>query len=210
MERWTPNKLILESKFPEGSEDVHFKKTQEGAVIVKAHAFVLAQVSEVFAQQIYPLSEGQSLPILFTTWTRVTSNEKALEAFVLILYGRDPASFDLEILFGISSLAQYYLVSGLYSDLIRLIKDRHIPLNEIAHNLTSAWNLKMNNEQEQSHAVSSSIEATIRSDLPKINQILAAPFDLSPLKKQLSRSLPDGTDIESLLDAYRKFLALKV
>ena len=85
MERWTPNKLILESKFPEGSEDVHFKKTQEGAVIVKAHAFVLAQVSEVFAQQIYPLSEGQSLPILFTTWTRVTSDEKALEAFVLIL-----------------------------------------------------------------------------------------------------------------------------
>ena len=210
MERWTPNKLILESKFPEGSEDVHFKKTQEGAVIVKAHAFVLAQVSEVFAQQIYPLSEGQSLPILFTTWTRVTSDEKALEAFVLILYGRDPASFDLEILLGISSLAQYYLISGLYSDLIRLIKERHIPLHDIAHYLTSAWNLKMNNHQEQSDAVISSIEATISSDLPRNNQILAAHIDLSPLKVQLSRSLPDGTDIESLLDAYRKFLALKV
>ena len=110
----------------------------------------------------------------------------------------------------VSVVCQYYLISGLYSDLIRLIQERHIPLHDIAHYLTSAWNLKMNNHQEQSDAVSSSIEATIRSDLPRNNQILAAHIDLSPLKVQLSRSLPDGTDIESLLDAYRKFLALKV
>ena len=39
---------------------------------------------------------------------------------------------------------------------------------------------------------------------------MEAAYDLNPLKGQLRRDLPDGTDLEGLLDAYRKFLALKV
>ena len=64
MERWTPNKQLLESPLPKGSEDVAFRKTRDSATVVKAHAVVLAKQSEVFAEQIYPLTDGQSLPTL--------------------------------------------------------------------------------------------------------------------------------------------------
>ena len=87
MENWSPNSKLLESPFPKGSEDVAFKKTRDSATVVKAHAVVLAKQSEVFAEQIYPLSEGQSLPIVILDWTEATENEEALEAFVKVLYG---------------------------------------------------------------------------------------------------------------------------
>ena len=63
MERCTPNKQILESPFPKGSEDVAFKETQDSATVVKANAVVLSRQSEVLASQIYPLSEGLAIPM---------------------------------------------------------------------------------------------------------------------------------------------------
>ena len=105
MERWTP-KPILESPLPKGSEDVAFKKTRDSVTVVKAHAVVLSTQSEIFAGQIYPLSEGQSFPIVILDWTKATENEEALKAFVKMLYGAGPAFslHDMEILLGVHSL----------------------------------------------------------------------------------------------------------
>ena len=122
MQRWTPNKQILESPLPKGSEDVAFK--QGSATVVKAHAVVLAKQSELFAKQIYPLTEGQSLPIVILDWTLATENEEALEAFVKMLYGTGPdlALLDMEILLGIHSLSRHYRIPGLADQLIERIK----------------------------------------------------------------------------------------
>ena len=73
MERWLPMQ-ILESPLPKGSEDVAFKKTQDSVTVVKAHAVVLSTQSLVFAEQIYPPSEGQSFPIVILDWTKATEN----------------------------------------------------------------------------------------------------------------------------------------
>ena len=207
MERWTPNKQILESPLPSGSEDVAFKKTPHSATIVKAHAFVLAKLSEVFSDQIYPLSEGQSFPIVILDWTKATGNEEALKAFVKMLYGTGPdfALHDMEILIGAHSLSQYYHIPGLANEMVKRIKDAPIPLSEISGYITSAWRQCI----ELAEALSSSIEKTIKN-IPGKNRIIEAAYDLNPLKGQLRRNLPDGTDLEGLLDAYRKFLALKV
>ena len=108
MERWTP-KQFLESPLPKGSEDVTFKKTPDSTSVVKAHAVVLATQSEVFADQIYPLSEGQSFPIVILKWTEATENEEALEAFVKVLYGVGPDFdlLDLKILLGVHGTTEF-------------------------------------------------------------------------------------------------------
>ena len=229
MEHWTP-KQILESPLPKGSEDATFKKTPDSTTVVKAHAVVLATQSEVFAEQIYPLSEGQSLPIVILNWTEATENEDALKAFVKMLYGTGPdyALLDMEILLGVHSLSWYYRISGLANDVIGRIRSAQIPLPEIPSYISLAWKslhepesreiLNRNRrigEQERycsvelAEAVSSSIEKTIKS-IPGKNQVIEAAFDLNPLKGQLLKNLPLGTDVDDLLDAYRKFLALKV
>ena len=195
---------------------------------MKAHAVVLATQSEVFADQIYPLSEGQSFPIAILDWTKATENEEALRAFVKMLYGTGPdfALLDMEILLGVHSLSLYYRVSGLANDAIGRIKSAQIPLPEIPSYISFAWKSLQDRYQntsvdqnirpgeqlcslEQAEAVSSSIEKTIKS-IPGKNRIIEAAFDLNPLKAQLLRNLPHGTDLDGLLNAYRKFLALKV
>ena len=151
MERWT-SKQFLESPLPKGSEDVTFKKTPESTSVVKAHAFVLATQSEVFADQIYPLSEGQSFPIV-------------------------------------------------------ILKSLH---EERGHDRQTRPGEQLCS-LEQAEAVSSSIEKTMKS-IPGKNRVIEAAeaFDLNPLKAQLVRILSPGTDVDRLLDDYRKFLALKV
>ena len=222
MDRWTPNKQILKSPLPKGSEDVAFKKTPDSATVGKAHAVVLAKQSKVFADQIYPLSEGQSFPIVILDWIEATENEKALKAFVKMLYGTGPdfALLDMEILLGVHSLSCYYGISGLANEVIGRIKSAQIPLSEIPGYISFAWESLQDKNQSkcelmlqcrptQAEAVSSSIEKTIKS-IPGKNRIIEAAFDLNPLKGQLRRNLPHGTDLDGLLDAYRKFLALKV
>ena len=39
---------------------------------------------------------------------------------------------------------------------------------------------------------------------------MRTPLDLDPLKGHLGKILPAGTDLDGLLDTYKKFLALKV
>ena len=221
MERWTP-KPILESPLPKGSEDVAFKKTPDSVTVVKAHAVVLSTQSEVFAGQIYPLSEGQSFPIVILDWTKATENEEALKAFVKMLYGTGPdlALLDMQILLGIHSLSRHYRIPGLANEVIERIKSAQIPLFEIPAYISFAWESLQDKSQpkrcgeprcslEQTEAVTLSIEQTI-NNIPGKNRVIEAAFDLNPLKGQLLKSLPYGTNLEALLDAYRKFLALKV
>ena len=165
MERWTPNKQILESPLPNGSEDVAFKKTPHSATIVKAHAFVLAKLSKVFADKIYPLSEGQSYPIVILDWTKATENEEALKAFVKMLYrtGPDFVLLDMEILIGVHSLSQYYRIPGLATDLIERIKNAPIPLSEIPGYITFAWQRRQCSKEGQAEAICLSIEKTIKN-----------------------------------------------
>ena len=220
--KWIPNKQILESPLPKGSEDIAFKKTRNSATVVKAHGVLLAKQSEVFAEQIYPLSEGQTLPIVILDWTKATENEEALKAFVKMLYGTGPdlALLDMQILLGIHSLSRHYRIPGLANEVIERIKSAQIPLFEIPAYISFAWESLQDKSQtrrcgeqrcslEQAEAVTSSIEQTINR-IPGKNRVIEAAFDLNPLKGQLLKSLPYGTNLEALLDAYRKFLALKV
>ena len=165
MERWTPNKQILESPSPNGSEDVAFKKTPHSATIVKAHAFVLAKLSKVFADKIYPLSEGQSFPIVISGWTNATENEEALKAFVKMLYGTGPdfTLLDMEKLIGVHSLSQHYRIPGLATDLIERIKNAPIPLSEIPGYITFAWQRRQCSEEKQAEAVSSNIALLVKA-----------------------------------------------
>ena len=220
--KWIPNKQILESPLPKGSEDIAFKKTRNSATVVKAHGVLLAKQSEVFAEQIYPLSEGQTLPIVIVDWTEATENEEALKTFVKRLYGTGPdlALLDMQILLGIHSLSRHYSIPGLANEVIERIKSAQIPLFEIPAYISFAWESLQDKSQtrrcgeqrcslEQAEAVTSSIEQTINR-IPGKNRVIEAAFDLNPLKGQLLKSLPYGTNLEALLDAYRKFLALKV
>ena len=212
--KWIPNKQILESPLPKGSEDVAFKKARDSATVVKAHAVVLAKQSEVFAEQIYPLSEGQTLPIVILDWTEATKNKKALKTFVKMLYGTGPdlALLDMQILLRIHILSRHYRIPGLANEVIGRIKSAQIPLSEIPAYISFAWEDKRKIpgcSLGQAEAVTSSIEKTIKR-IPGKNRVIEAAFDLNPLKGQLLKSLPHGTDLEALLDAYRKFLALKV
>ena len=144
-----------------------------------------------------------------------------------MLYGTGPDFdlLDLEILLAVHSLSRYYRISGLANDMIGRIRSAQIPLPEIPSYMSLAWK-SLHEERghdrqtrpgeqlcslQQAEAVSSSIEKTMKS-IPGKNRVIeaAAAFDLNPLKAQLVRILPPGTDVDGLLDAYRKFLALKV
>ena len=225
MEQGSPNKqILLVSRIPKGSEDVAFKKSPNGPTVVKAHAIVLANESIVFADQIYPLSEGQSYPIVISDWwteakrSHDEAHERALKVFVKMLYGTEPETADLdkEVLLGLHNLAQYYQISGLANDVIERIKCAQIPLSEIPAYISFVWgrggiwpDCRNWCSKEQAEAFNSSIEQTIKN-IPGTRQIFEAAYDLDPLKGQLLRNLPGGTDLDRLLDAYRKFLALKV
>ena len=123
--------------------------------------------------------------------------------------GPDFVLLDMEILIGVHSLSQYCFIPGLATDLIERIKNAPIPLSEIPGYITFAWQRRQCSEEKQAEAISSNIEKTIKN-IPGKNRIMEAAYDLNPLKGQLRRDLPDGTDLEGLLDAYRKFLALMV
>ena len=58
MSRWIPKNHGLTSQLPEGSEDVAFKKTLDGPIIVKAHTLVLANHSKELHGKIYPIPAG--------------------------------------------------------------------------------------------------------------------------------------------------------
>ena len=68
MSRWTPKKQGLASQLPEGSEDVAFKKTLNGPIIVKAHAAVLANQSKELHQKFYPI------PMIVSDWTQAAKS----------------------------------------------------------------------------------------------------------------------------------------
>ena len=214
MARWTPNKQGLASQLPEGSEDVAFRRSQDGPTIAKAHAAILANQSERFQRKFYPILEGKTLPIVICDWTQSTECEVALKAFVKMLYGTGPrlASLSIKTLLGVHSLAYHYNIPGLMKEMVEKIKEAKIPLPEIPSYITfAATRSSMEGlwDHERREAVDASIERTLKS-IPGKVRIIRTHLDLSSLKDQLSKILPIGTNLDELLDAYKKFLALKV
>ena len=209
MARWTPNKQGLASQLTEGSEDVVFKKSQDSPTIAKAHAAILANQSKVFHKKFYPIPEGQTIPIVLCDWTQSTECEVALKAFVKMLYGTGPtlASLDIKTLLGVHSLATYYCIPGLVEEMVEKIKGAKIPLPELPSCIS--FRCSGIGGVERREAVNVSIEETLKSTPGRV-RIIRTNIDLSSLKKHLSRILPTGTNLDEVLDAYKKFLALKV
>ena len=213
MARWTPNKLGLASQLPEGSEDVAFKKTPDGPTIAKAHTAVLANQSKEFHGKFYPIPQGRVLPIILCDWTIILCDkdqdcELALKTFVKILYGVGPnlASLDFTTLMTVHSLASHYDIPGLMTELCSKIGQIKIPLSEIPGYITV---VHQKPGSDLGAAVRRSIEKTIKS-IPGKVRIIKTPLDLSFLKEHLGKNIPTGTNLDDLLDAYKKFLALKV
>jgi len=209
MSRWTPKKQGLASQLPEGSEDVAFKKTLDGPIIVKAHAAVLANQSKELHQKFYPIPAGQTLPMIVSDWTQAAKSEEALKAFVKILYGTGPsfASLDFKVLLEVISLAAHYEIPELITALLESKRKSGVPIpvQDISDCLTFA-------HQEQGILqpfVTSLVRQTLKS-VPGRVRIMKTPLELNYLKGQLARVLPADTDISALLDAYKKFLVLKV
>ena len=216
MGSWTPNLEMVASQLPVGSEDVAFKDSLTGATVVKAHAIVLAKQSKVFADQFYPLIEGQSFPIVVMDWTRTSVHDMALKSFVRMLHGTgpDPATLDMKVLIGLHRLSKHYQISGLEADMLASIQSFQISLDSLPHYMTEvlAESTYANPgllECDEKEAVKSCIEKAI-NDIPGKDLVLGMDINLDPLREQLARSFPTGTDIENVLDAYKKFLALKV
>ena len=211
MARWVPKKQALSSQLPQGSEDVAFKKTLGGPTIAKAHAAVLANQSRTLHDKFYPVSEGQSFPMVLDDWTHATGCEVSLKAFVKILYGSGPtfASLDLKTLVGVYCLAAHYQISELKTALVANVAVKtKIPLSEIASCITLARKCR-HRFTRLSPLLLLLIERTIKG-IPGKVRIMRTPLDLDPLKGHLGKILPTGTDLDGLLDTYKKFLALKV
>ena len=209
MARWVPKKQALSSQLPQGSEDVAFKKTLGGPTIAKAHAAVLANQSRTLHDKFYPISEGQTFPMVLDDWTHATGCEVSLKAFVKILYGTGPtfASLDLKTIMGVYSLAAHYQIPELMTALeANVAVNTKIPLSEIASYITLAHKCRFT---RLSPLLSLLIERTIKG-IPDKVLIMRTPLDLDPLKGHLGKILPAGTDLDGLLDTYKKFLALKV
>ena len=218
MARWVPKNQRLASLLPKGSEDVAFKRTQDGKTIVKAHAAILASQSKELHDKLFPVPEGNisglellrsqtiSKKVLYD-WTHATDCEVALKAFVKILYGTNPtfASLDLKTLMGVHSLASHYNIPELVVELAEKINGAQIPVSEIANYLTFA------HKTGWSSAVSQLVAKTLQSVPGTMTQWAHwGQWDLNFLKGHLGKILPTGTDLDALLDAYKKFLALKV
>ena len=211
MSRWTPKKQGLASQLPEGSEDVTFKKSLDGPIIVKAHAAVLANQSKELHDMFYPIREGQTFPITVSDWSQATESEEALKAFVKILYGTGPslASLDFKVLLEVISLASHYVIPELTYALMESKRKSgvQVPVQDIPYCLTFA-----HHKQETSTLrpfVISLVRQTLKN-VPGRARVMKTPLELNFLKGQLTRVLPADTDIVALLDAYKKFLVLKV
>jgi len=131
-----------------------------------------------------------------------------------MLYGTGPrlASLSIKTLLGVHSLAYHYNIPGLMKEMVEKIKEAKIPLPEIPSYISfAATRSSMEGlwDHERREAVDASIERTLKS-IPGKVRIIRTHLDLSSLKDQLSKILPIGTNLDELLDAYKKFLALKV
>ena len=102
------------------------------------------------------------------------------------------ASLDLEILVGVYSLAAHYQIPELMTALVANVAVKKIPLPDIASCITLAYKCRFT---RLSPLLSPLIERTIQG---------------IPGKVRIMRILPTGTDLDGLLDTYKKFLALKV
>ena len=167
MARWTPRKLGLPSQqLPQGSEDVVFKRTQDGETIAKAHSAHLANQSQVFHDRFFPIPEGRKLPIVFCDWTLSRlSTDQALKDFVKILYGTGPtlASLDVKTLIGVHQLALRYNIESLMEKLAEKIKGAKIPISELPDCISIAHERRGVYNCELKAAVNLAIRKTLKS-----------------------------------------------
>ena len=172
MARWTPRKLGLPSQqLPQGSEDVVFKRTQDGETIAKAHSAHLANQSQVFHDRFFPIPDGRTLPIVLCDWTLsslITDN--VVKAFVKILYGTGPtlASLDVKTLIGVHKLALNYNIQSLMEKLAEKIKGAKIPISELPDCISIAHERRGVYNCELKAAVNLAIRKTLKSVPGKI------------------------------------------
>ena len=157
----------------------------------------------------YPLREGQTFPITVSDWIQATNSEEALKAFVKILYGTGPsfASLDFKVLLEVISLAAHYEIPELLTALLESKRKSGvlIPVQDIPDCLTFA-----HQEQGILHPFVTSLVRQTLKNVPGRVRIMKTPLELNYLKGQLARVPPADADISALLDAYKKFLVLKV
>ena len=112
---------------------------------------------------------------------------------------------------GVSSLAALYLIPELTTALLESktnsVVQNRIPLQDLPDYLTLAHKKHCTLEPLLTVMVDKTLKGI--PDRARIMK-LKAPLDLDFLKGQLGRILPAGTDLVALLEAYKKFLVLKV
>ena len=167
MARWTPRKLGLPSQqLPQGSEDVVFKRTQDGETIAKAHSAHLANQSQVFHDRFFPIHYPRTLPIVLSDWTLSRlSTDNVVKAFVKILYGTGPtlASLDVKTLIGVHQLALSYNIQSLVEKLAEKIKGAKIPISELPDCISIAHERRGVYNCELKAAVNLAIRKTLKS-----------------------------------------------
>ena len=217
MVRWKQKKQDLTNQ----AENVFFKKKKDGPTVATAHQVFLADQSEVFKTKLHggfhiSIPNGGHVVIILDDWASIIDNDMGLQTFVALLYGSaDIAALDIKTLLDVHCLASHYDTSDLRKFLAEKIKGAKIPLADIPTYLTYAndWSDRTQEHIERRKAVLSSIENTLLEkpgNKEKIAKIVN--IDLSHLRDlgNLSGILPRGTNLDDLLDAYKKFLALKV
>ena len=208
MTQWNPKKQ-------EGCtqpEDVFFRKSKDGPNLAKAHAVILADQSEIFKTKLHV---GGLHTTILCDWTSSTDSEVALQAFVKTLYGSGPdlATLDFKTLLDVHCLASHYGILELRMHLAEEIKEAKIPLDEIPSYLTYTNDRTdcTNEKPERMRAVRCSIKKTLLEKPGNWSTIaIWTNIDLSHLREYLSKSLSTRISLDDLLDAYKKFLALKV
>ena len=222
MSSWSQKKQDLTNQ----AEDVFFKKKKDGPTVATAHQVFLADQSEVFKTKLHEgfhtsTPNGGHVIIILDDWTSIIDNEMGLQTFVALLYGSaDIAALDIKTLLDVHCLASHYDTSDLRKALAEKIKGAKIPLADIPTYLTDRfgtntpyWSDCSEGNFERRKAVLSSIDKTLLEKAGNKETIAKiANIDLSHLRDlgNLSGILPRGTNLDDLLDAYKKFLALKV
>ena len=210
MARWNPKKQEVCTQ----PEDVFFRNSEDGPNLAKAHAVILADQSEIFKTKFHTAGGGLHTTIL-CDWTSSTESEVALQAFVKTLYGSGPvlATLDFKTLLDVHCLASHYGILELRMHLAEEIKEAKIPLDEIPSYLTYTNDRTdcTNEKPERMRAVRCSIKKTLLEKPGNWSTIaIWTNIDLSHLREYLSKSLSTRISLDDLLDAYKKFLALKV
>ena len=194
--------------FPEtfirAPEDVTFLLTNGGSV--KAHKKILASGSEVF-KALFSSSAKKSVDEVALEGLMPNCTTQGFQTFINMLYGTAPPldRLELMILQQIHGLALRFRVNNLDKKIMEIIENTRVTRDNFLAFLP---------QPQFPLAFSEALEGKLTKyfhTFPGKQAILksALSLDLDLLEFSLRRQLP-GVDIPGLLDAYRKFLVIKV